>query len=76
MYPTDLPLQPVVRGAQIPKTIIQRNIHTEGHIHGGDTHGGDIHTEGKTHEGDIHIEEITYRNNMHTGRFKHGGIYI
>lgn len=67
-------------------TKTRRDIHTEGHTHGGGTHGGDthggrytwrdIHMEGHTHEEDTHIHTEWIRTEgIHSGRHKNGGTY-
>ena len=47
----------------------RRDLHTEGHTHGGDIHGGDIHEwdihGGDIHGGDIHGGDI-HGGDMHT----------
>ena len=63
-----------------------RDVHIEGHTHGGtylhmerdihikgNSHGGDIHTEGYTHGGDMYIKGHTHGGEMHMKGDAHGG---
>ena len=63
VYSTHLP-------HQIPTTIIQRKIHTEG-----ETYKRDIHMEGYTHGSNMYMKGCSHGRNMHTEGCSFGGIY-